>query len=95
MATNPEFNKNAGCPYSNLANYYKKPAASQNGSKQQTQFGIPEFGSVGYNADIAKAAAASTCHTWREGSYDGRVLANMAYPQCSPNADCAAYSSRY
>lgn len=94
MATNPEFNKNAGCPYSNLANYYKKPAVVKN-SAQQPIFAIPEFGSVGYNPAIAKAAATSTCHTWREGSYDGRVLSNMAYPQCSPNADCAAYSSRY
>jgi hypothetical protein len=94
MSTNPEFTKNAGCPYASLSTYYHKPAVVQNKAEKPV-FAVPEFGSVGYNVAIAKAAAESTCHAWRDGSYDGRVLSQNAYSQCSPNSDCTAYASRY
>jgi hypothetical protein len=95
MSVNPEFNKNAGCPYASLSSYYhlKKEASKK---KDKPTFAVPEFGSVGYNANCAKAAAASSCHVWRSSNqYDGRVLSSDAYPQCGPNTDCGAYYSKY
>lgn len=95
MSTNPEFNKNAGCPYASLSTYYHKPATVKN-TAEKPVFAIPEFGSVGYNVAKAASAANSTCHVWRNSTqWDGRVLSQDAYPQCSPNSDCSAYSSRY
>ena len=94
MSTNPEFNKNAGCPYASLSTYYHAVQNVKN-AKEKPIFAVPEFGSVGYNPAIAKVASESTCHTWRAGTYDGRVLSTNAYPACGPNADCSAYSVRY
>ena len=98
--SNPEWNKMAGSPYASLGTYYHlAPAQNASSSKKVREFAVPQFGSVGYNVqkvvNTAQAKKANSCHVWREGDYDGRVLSKNAYPQCGPGSSCSQYVSRY
>ena len=75
-------------PYKTLQTYYQLPSA------EQTDFAIPAFGGPGFQS-VNPPPTGPQCHVWREGSYDGRVLMDKAYPQCNINSGCAQYTSKY
>ncbi len=96
MSNNPEWNKMAGSPYASLATYYHMPPQPKTANRKAgAVFAVPEFGSVGYNANPSAPTGKSSCHVWRAGEYDGRVLSKNAYPQCGPGSSCDKYLSRY
>lgn len=96
MASNPEWNKMAGCPYASLSSYYRMPPQPKTANRKPAAvFAVPEFGAVGYNVNPQAKTAKASCHVWRAGDYDGRVLSKNAYPQCGPGSSCDQYVSRY
>jgi hypothetical protein len=92
----PEWNKTAGTPYATLGKYYHTPVEQKSNKNIPSEYAAPVFGGVGYNEKKKGVSAnADSCHSWRVGDYDGRVLSKYAYPQCGPESDCNNYSSRY
>jgi len=76
-------------PYATLQHYYIPPSTANQ------KFAIPVFGGVGYMATAKVNGSTQSCHVWRDGDYDGRVLMSKAYPQCNINSSCTNYASKY